>query len=199
MLNVIMDYLEADTDEAKAREFVRCVALGKQFAVNIEHWIKTANREASFLGTPSVTRGQHSKQSRLGGASAGSQQMGRIANALERIVGLLEYGLESYAAPAGPPSPSPFAQPQNAPAQPQHAPAQPQNAPAQQDVAESPVTVYDSEDSQVAHHVLPSRVPEFRAQMLDRRAIRAAEEMEGYVNYDMYAEQEEQESEEYHE
>jgi hypothetical protein len=35
--------------------------------------------------------------------------------------------------------------------------------------------------------------------MLDRRAIRAAEEMEGYVNYDMYAEQEEQESEEYHE
>ena len=190
MLNVIMDYLEANTEEAQAETFTRCVTLGKQFAVNIEHWIKTANREASFLGTPSVTRGQHSKQARSGGAPAGSQQMGRIANALERIVALLEYGLEAYAAPAGPPSLSPFAQPPNV--------GQPSNVARAPVVAESPITVYDSEDSQVTHHVPPSSVPEFRAQMLDRRALRAAAGRGGYEDFGLYEEMEEQEDEEYH-
>jgi hypothetical protein len=149
MLNVIIDYLEADNEEERGRLYLRCVGLGKIFAKNLELWIQKSNREASFLGTPRVTRGPKDRRPGAGGVSEGGQGLGRIADALEQLVALKRAELGSGRFPRGRPSPSPFETP----------------AP----VAESPIVVYDSEDSRVYNHILPSQVDAYRANVRARR------------------------------
>lgn len=102
MLNVIADYLEAEGEEERARQYARCSAIGKKYAKNLEMWINKSNREAAFRGTPRVTRGPQDR--RVGSAGvAGGQGLARVADALEELVGLKRYelGLANVADDAG--------------------------------------------------------------------------------------------------
>jgi hypothetical protein len=159
MLNVIIDYLEAEDEAERGRLYLRCVGLGKVFAKNLKLWIQKSNREAAFLGTPRVTRGPKDRRPGLGGVAEGGQGLGRIADALEQLVSLKRAELGSGRFPRGRASPSPFERPV--------------------DVAESPIVVHDSEDSQVYNHVLPRQVAAYRANVRARRLQQRSQNEDG--------------------
>lgn len=159
MLNVIIDYLEAQDEAERNRQYIRCVSLGKIFAKNLELWIQKSNREAAFLGTPRVTRGPKDRRPGLGGVAEGGQGLGRIADALEQLVSLKRAELGSGRFRRGRASPSPFEHPVAA--------------------AESPIVVHDSEDSQVYNHILPSQVATYRANVRARRLQQSGQDEDG--------------------
>ena len=93
MLNLILDYIEAADNDQRIQLYINCVTVGKKFAKTIEMWIIKTNREATFKGTPRITRSSRDKVAVSGGSLGGGQGVGRIADSLEQLVSLKRYEL----------------------------------------------------------------------------------------------------------